>query len=491
MNQRSLDPEAIQGLYKCYQECPSVYACINILQRTVMREGLIVRRDLDEAAKKYYDEYINPYYVPFMRDAVRELLVFGFVCYRMVKEEDGLTYPEIIPCQDANVYFDGLSGEAPRQYRATYRENGKEIPFIKVMGTLLIRDRCIDTPVRRALRLCHFEQVLLANAEVSDTRAAKTPMVLENLASSGGFWAYKNYTPEGAVQRTFNGGTEYEEQMASEMFEKNFAQPLERVDERLVSMQENFVSMLNTIGSLESTAYGSKQAQGEDKTVPRMTLPPHTRPVSVTFPPTRTDITRILEQNLNLVCTALGVPVSFLNPIRVFNEAAAVNDLQLFETVKEIRFKLQPLLTEAFSTATSGDDFLMQTITGEEKYSDSAEIAFRETRGRIQDLVAHYKDGLVPRHVIRQRVAAIHDFDLEEYPEDQFLQVAGQERSPGDQEAPSKPSLKIRSPKKTPKRLKKGKKRSKKPRKNDGKRGDTDASAGDDAAVTDGAPEEQ
>lgn len=429
MNQRSLDSGFIQVLYRCYQECPSVYACINILQRTVMREGLIVRRDLDEATKQYYDEYINPYFVPFMREAVRELLVFGFVCYRLVQEEDGLTYPEIIPCQDVVVYYDGISGDTPRKYRATFRENGQDVPYIKVMGTLLTSDRAIDAPVHRALRLCQFERVLLANAEVSDTRAAKTPLVLENLAGGGGFWAYKNYRPEGAVTRTFHGGGQYEEEMASEMFKKNFAQPVEKVDEKLVSMQENFVSMLNTIGSLESSVYGSTNPDGAQGEVPRMNLPPHTRPVNVTFPNTRTDITRILEQNLNLVCTALGVPVSFLNPIRVFNEAATVNDLQLFETVKEIRSKLQPLLTEAFSVATSGDDFLLQTITGKEKYADSAEIAFRETRGRVQDLVIHYKEGLVPRHVVRQRMAAIHDYNLEEFPEEEFLQLPGQVNS--------------------------------------------------------------
>ena len=427
MSEQGIDPAFLSAAATCYRESPVVYACINILRRGVMREGLSVTRGGKEATPAYYEEYITPHIAPFVRSCVREITLYGFVAYRVIELESGLSFPEIIPGNQLSIRVGPIRGRKPREFRAEIRGTREEVPFFHAIEDYDTETNAIDSPVRRAMNMCNLERVLIANAEVSDTRAAHTPLVLENTAGAGNFWAYKNYAPDGGS--TFRGGEQLENEMATEIFQRSFAGPVEKVDEKLISMQETYVSMLNTIGGLESSVFKDARMRttGEKGTpdLPKMNLPPHTRPTNVVFPNTRADITRIIDQNMSLVCTALGVPVAMLQPTRVYNEAALVHEGLLAETIREMRSKIMPVLMEAFSKSTTGDDLVMGILTGQEKYKKSAVIRFREARGRLQDLVKHYEAGLVPLEVVQRRMASLHDFDPKEYQKQSERFIAG------------------------------------------------------------------
>ena len=78
----------------CYE--PTVQQALKIIQANVLGQGLVLKIDGTECSKSF-KRHIELHYVPFLREALRAMLLYGFVPYRFRKIETGDKVPDVLP----------------------------------------------------------------------------------------------------------------------------------------------------------------------------------------------------------------------------------------------------------------------------------------------------------------------------------------------------------------------------------------------------------
>jgi len=243
----------------------------------------------------------------------------------------------------------------------------------------------------------------MSNALVADQKIANAPLVLENTAGNTGFWALKSYQPFAAQPRTFHNFDQ--EAAASEHFDQNFANPVQRVDERLMELQESYAHKLNTIGSVESMEF-SKAQKKQDDTVPRMQLPPHTHATNISFSQTRGDLVSLMGINLERICAALGISRTLFNGQSGLQGEGSLRMVQRqFDEVTRIyRPFINSLLTDAVRLCTEADDFLMGFVSGSDHFQTKPTLELLVPGVQTSELIELYSKGLVDREYVRKQI---------------------------------------------------------------------------------------
>lgn len=402
MSGGSLNPEAQRLAHTIYTENAYAYACIERLSTGVSRKGLHAFRG-ESPSTPEFDAIVEKYYTTFCKDVMREILTYGIVAWDTHDVEGNLRVPYVIPGNMVIYSFEYQKKSMRPIFRGVHSTTNINIPNVSVWEHPDMESQSICSAMTRCARMHRFESQLMSNALAADRKIAGAPLVLENTAAQNGFWALRNYQPFAAQPRTFHNFDQGA--AAGEHFEQNFGDPVQRVDERLMQLQESYVQKLNTIGSVDSMEFSRTQGE-QHKDVPRMQLPPHTRATNISFGHTRGDLVSIMGINLDRICAALGVSRSFFQgqPAHQSEGAARMSRRQFDEIVRIYRPFLNALLTEALRACTAADDFLMGVVTGDDRFAIQPRLEIRVGGVDASELVDLFKAGLVERDLVRQQL---------------------------------------------------------------------------------------
>lgn len=75
---------------------PTVIQCFKIVESTCLSQGIFCRLDGDEVTERF-QRFLDEYYVPFCKAAIRSIYAFGFVPWRLRKVGKGDVIPEVLP----------------------------------------------------------------------------------------------------------------------------------------------------------------------------------------------------------------------------------------------------------------------------------------------------------------------------------------------------------------------------------------------------------
>lgn len=402
MSSGSLDPDAQILAHTIYTENAYAYACIERLSASVVRKGLRAFRG-ESPSTPDFDRILEQYYVPFCRDVVREILVYGVVSWDTADVEGDMRVPFVVPGHTVRYSYEYPKKSMHAVMSGVHGATGAEIAYVSVWETPDFAARTVCSAMTRCVQMHRFESQLMTNALEADRKIARAPLVLENTAAQSGFWALRNYQPFAAQPRTFNNFDP--EAAAGEHFEQNFGDPVQRVDERLMALQESYVQKLNTIGSVESMEFSRTQGE-QHKDVPRMQLPPHTHAANISFGQTRGDLVGIMGINLDRICAALGVPRAFFQTQGTHQSEGALrrSQRQFDEITRIYRPFLNTLLTKALRACTAADDFLMGVVTGDARFTIQPQLEVHVGGIEAPDLIELYKAGIVERDFVRQQL---------------------------------------------------------------------------------------
>lgn len=397
----TLDTAMQKLTHTVYKENPYAFACVNRVAANVVRYGLKAMRG-DDPATPEFEIVLERYYVPFCKEVLREVLLYGIVAWDVVKT-DGQTVPYVIPGHLMRYTFEYGKNSSYATIKGVHIPTSIEAANVVIWETPDYAERTVSSALSRCVRMHQFESQLLTNAACNDQKIANAPLVLENTATQGGFWALRGYQPFAAQPRTFHNFDQGA--AASEHFEQNFGDPVQRVDERLMELQDSYVQKLNTIGSVQAMEFSRTQEEQQDA-VPRMQLPPHTRAANVSFSQTRGDLTSIMNLNLDRICAAMGIPRSvFQSQAMHQSEGALRRSQRQFDEVTRIyRPFLNTLLTEAIGMCTAEEDFFLGVATGDDRFAVHPTLELLVSGVETNELIDLYKAGLVEREYVQRQI---------------------------------------------------------------------------------------
>ena len=412
MSNGTLDPAAQKLAHLIFSENAYVFACIQRLSANLLRHGLLAQRG-ENPATPDFERVVERYYVPFCKDALREMLLFGIVTWDITTTAEGVQVPHVIPGHMLHYTYEYPKKSTTAVFKAIFTMTNQVIKRVAIWEPPDMSEHCISSAITRCSKMHTFESALLSNALAADTKIASTPLLLENTATNNGFWALRNYQPFAAQPRTFHGFDQ--NAAAAEHFEQNFSEPVTRVDERLMQLQESYVQKLNTIGSVESMELSKTQgAPKDDAGIPRMQLPPHTRATQASFSSTRSDLVSILSIGLRRVCAALNVPVHIFEHSGSHQSEGALRMRQCeFDEATQIyRPFLNNLLTEALRACTAADDFLLGVLTQDERFDVKPTLTIQGLSLCTSDLLEYFKLGIVDKYTVQKHLEVEYGIEL-------------------------------------------------------------------------------
>lgn len=75
---------------------PTIVQCFKIIESTCLSQGLICRID-GEPVTETFGEFLEEYYIPFCRNAIKAMYSYGFVPWVVRKSAMGEEIPEVLP----------------------------------------------------------------------------------------------------------------------------------------------------------------------------------------------------------------------------------------------------------------------------------------------------------------------------------------------------------------------------------------------------------
>ena len=75
---------------------PTLQQCFKIIESTCISQGIFCSIDGAECTPDF-QKHINMYYIPFIKDALRAMIIFGFVPWRLRRIMSGDRVPEVLP----------------------------------------------------------------------------------------------------------------------------------------------------------------------------------------------------------------------------------------------------------------------------------------------------------------------------------------------------------------------------------------------------------
>ena len=75
---------------------PTLQQCFKIIESTCLSQGIFCSIDGKECTPEF-QKHLDRFYVPFLKDALRAIIVFGFVPWRLRRLHSGDRIPEVLP----------------------------------------------------------------------------------------------------------------------------------------------------------------------------------------------------------------------------------------------------------------------------------------------------------------------------------------------------------------------------------------------------------
>ena len=75
---------------------PTLQQCFKIIESTCLSQGIFCQINNSECSARF-QKHLELYYIPFLKDALRAMVIFGFVPWRVRKIRSGDVVPEVMP----------------------------------------------------------------------------------------------------------------------------------------------------------------------------------------------------------------------------------------------------------------------------------------------------------------------------------------------------------------------------------------------------------
>jgi hypothetical protein len=96
-NHRAQDIAESQALLLELGTCePTLQQCFKIIESTCLSQGIYCSINGKECSPEF-QRHLDKYYIPFLKDALRSIIIFGFVPWRLRRIASGDTVPEVLP----------------------------------------------------------------------------------------------------------------------------------------------------------------------------------------------------------------------------------------------------------------------------------------------------------------------------------------------------------------------------------------------------------
>jgi len=115
-NHRAQDIAESQALLLELGTCePTLQQCFKIIESTCLSQGIYCSVDGTEVTDEF-QKFIDKFYVPFLKDALRAMIIFGFVPWRVRRLRSGDQIPEVLPPGTFNWCTEVGPSDETRQY---------------------------------------------------------------------------------------------------------------------------------------------------------------------------------------------------------------------------------------------------------------------------------------------------------------------------------------------------------------------------------------
>jgi len=104
---------------------PTVLQCFKIMESTCLSQGIFCQIDGKETTSKF-QKFIDMYYIPFCKAAIRAMHTYGFVPWRLRKLPQGDDIPEVLPAGTFSWYTEIGPEEQDKSNR--YKSNKRKHP---------------------------------------------------------------------------------------------------------------------------------------------------------------------------------------------------------------------------------------------------------------------------------------------------------------------------------------------------------------------------
>ena len=75
---------------------PTLQQCFKIIESTCLSQGLFCSINGTKCTRQF-QKHLDAYYIPFLKDALRAIIIFGFIPWRVRRIRSGDMIPEVLP----------------------------------------------------------------------------------------------------------------------------------------------------------------------------------------------------------------------------------------------------------------------------------------------------------------------------------------------------------------------------------------------------------
>jgi hypothetical protein len=112
-NHRAVDVLESQALlWELGTSEPTLQQCFKVIESTCLSQGISCRINGQECSPRF-QRHLDRFYIPFLKSAMRAMVIFGFVPWRLRRVQSGDQVPEVLPCGT----FDWHTEMGPSQAR--------------------------------------------------------------------------------------------------------------------------------------------------------------------------------------------------------------------------------------------------------------------------------------------------------------------------------------------------------------------------------------
>ena len=110
---RAIDLMESQALlYELGTSEPTLQQCFKVIESTCLSQGIHCRINGQDCSPRF-QRHLDRHYIPFLKSAMRAMVIFGFVPWRLRRVQSGDQVPEVMPCGT----FDWHTEMGPSQAR--------------------------------------------------------------------------------------------------------------------------------------------------------------------------------------------------------------------------------------------------------------------------------------------------------------------------------------------------------------------------------------
>ena len=392
-----------------YEENSYAFRCVELITTNLLQNGLKFT-PLHEN-NEFLMTSLKQTYTTFCKDAIISLMLYGYVAWdiRRCDKYDlfGIDtfLPEVTPGDYVKIQYNMEKKRSSPILKACNSFTNKEIKYFYLKDTPDFLNNKISSPFTRCIRPHIIQSQLSMNLIKSDTRNARTPLLLHNTAEKDGFWALKSFKDD-----------EISDETGRSHFPDKIKDVRQKISTDQLKLAQSFTNYINTMDNIDSKAVGTNlfisngepKEAGNGENIPRMNLPPNTQAVSVNHPDTTQHFVEIIKNCATEIAITLGVPAELLFQDRNIKvDSFLINDL-LRKTTMEYRKVLQPILTNVFEMSTKLYE-LKRLVKSIKKPKNPLEppvsVEIVKNDYDIENYVQLYKEGVMPYDIVVDEVS--------------------------------------------------------------------------------------